>query len=98
MSDWIGLIFIVLILVGGIFALVRANEASRRLTQEEYEERLQEGMGRSMLSAGVMGLQKILEPAVEKAVAVQQDFRAGHYDGGQESGEDKNRAKGESKK
>ena len=87
MSDWIGLGVIVTILGSGIYALGRVSLPRAPLTDEEYEKRLQENKGRSMLSAGVMGLQKILEPAVEKAVEVQEDFRQGYYDGEQESGD-----------
>ncbi|HEY0005762.1 MAG TPA: hypothetical protein VGB17_13215 [Pyrinomonadaceae bacterium] len=94
MNDWVGLGLILLIVVGGIYALVRANEASsRKMTEAEYEERLKENKGRSMLSAGVMGLQTVLEPAAKRGVEVVQDFRAGHYDSEQESGEDKDKTK-----
>lgn len=87
MNDWIGLGIILLIVGGGLYLLMRANRP-RTLTQEEYEERLKESIGRGLLSGAAMGLQKILDPAVEKAVAVQNDLRAGHYDGEQESGDD----------
>ncbi|HEV7857460.1 MAG TPA: hypothetical protein VGO91_02320 [Pyrinomonadaceae bacterium] len=82
---------IVLIVGGGLYWLMRANQP-RELTQEEYEERLRESIGKGLLSGGAMGLQKILDPAAEKAVAVQNDLRAGHYHDQQESGDgdDKN--------
>ena len=41
-----------------------------------------------MLGAGMMGLQKILDPAAEKAAIVLEDFRQGYLDGEQESGDD----------
>lgn len=98
MNDWIGLAVILLIVLGGLYLLVRANRP-KALTQEEYEQRLRENVGRGMMSAGVVGLQKIFEPGVERAAAVLEDFRAGHYDGEQESGdgddeEDRERNKG----
>jgi len=40
-----------------------------------------------LLGAGLVGLQKALDPAMEKAVEVQEDFREGRYDGEQESGD-----------
>ena len=83
MTDWIGLGFILLIVLGGLYLLARP---AKPITQEEFEKRAAEGP--SLLSAGVMGLQKILDPAQEKAVAAQQDFRAGHLEGEQESGDD----------
>ncbi|HEX8096889.1 MAG TPA: hypothetical protein VF507_02580 [Pyrinomonadaceae bacterium] len=97
MGDWFGLLFILLVVAGGLYALVRANEP-KPLTKEEYERRLQESTGRGLLGAGVMGLQKILEPGVEKAAEVLTDYRAGHYDGEQESGDDKDRAEGKGRK
>ncbi|HEY0407758.1 MAG TPA: hypothetical protein VGC89_18630 [Pyrinomonadaceae bacterium] len=82
MSDWIGLGFIVLIVFGGLYLLARP---AKPVTQEEFEKRATEGP--SLMSAGVMGLQKILNPAEDKAVAAQQDLRQGYLDGEQESGE-----------
>jgi hypothetical protein len=41
-----------------------------------------------------MGLQKFLDPAQEKAIAAQEDFKQGYLDGEQESGEGKGK-KGE---
>ena len=88
MSDWIGLGFILLIVFGGLYFLTRP---AKPVTQEEFEKRAAEAP--SLLSAGVIGLQKILDPAVDKAVAAQEDFRQGYLDGEQESGEDNDKAK-----
>ena len=88
MSDWIGLGFILLIVFGGLYLLTRPVKP---VTQEEYEKRAAEAP--SMLSAGVIGLQKILDPAVDKAVATQEDFRQGYLDGEQQSGDDKDKTK-----
>ena len=87
MSDWIGLGFILLIVFGGLYLLTRPQPP---VSQEEHEKRAAENKG--MLSAGVMGLQKILDPAAEKAAAVQEDFRQGYLDGEQESGENNDKA------
>jgi hypothetical protein len=87
MNDWIGLGVIVLIVGGGLYWLMRANQP-RELTQEEYEKRLRESIGRGLVSGAGIAFQKFLDPAAEKAIAVQNDLRAGHYDAKQESGDD----------
>ena len=83
MKDFIGLAFILLLVGGGLYLLTRP---AKPLTTEEFEKRAKEGAG--MLGAGMMGLQKILDPAAEKAAIVQQDLRQGYLDGEQESGDD----------
>lgn len=83
MNDWIGLGFILLVVFGGLYLLTRPQKP---VTQEEFEKRAAEGP--SMLSAGAMGLQKILDPATGRAAAVQEDFRQGYLDGEQDSGDD----------
>jgi hypothetical protein len=70
MNDWIGLGVIVLTVGGGLYWLMRANQP-RELTQEEYEKRLRESFSRGVVSGAAMGLQKFLDPAAERAVAVQ---------------------------
>ena len=87
MRDLIGLAFILLLVVGGLYLLTRPTKP---LTVEEFEKRASEGGG--MLGAGMMGLQKVLDPGAEKAVAAVEDFRQGYLDGEQESGDgdDKN--------
>ena len=86
MKDFIGLGFILLLVFGGLYLLTRP---AKPLTVEEFEKRAHENPG--MLSAGMMGLQKILDPATEKAAIVQEDFRQGYLDGEQESGDDNNK-------
>lgn len=84
MSDWIGLGIIVFILLCGLLGLSHLGKPYD-VSSEEYERRAQEGPG--LLGAGLVGLQKALDPAMEKAVEVQEDFRQGRYDGEQESGD-----------
>src|SRR6185369_911865 len=84
MSDWIGLAIIVFIVLCGLFGLSRLGKPYD-ISVEEYERRAQEGPG--LLGAGLVGLQKALDPAMEKAAEVQEDFRQGRYDGDQESGD-----------
>jgi hypothetical protein len=85
MSDWIGLGIIVLVIVGAAIGLSMLGKPYE-VSQDEFDKRVHEAPG--LLSAGVMGLQKILEPAVEKAAITQEDFRQGYLDGEQESGDD----------
>lgn len=84
MSDWIGLGIIALVLLCALFGLSRLSKPYK-VTTEEFEKRANEGPG--LLGAGLIGIQKLLDPAVEKAAAVQEDLRQGRYDGEQGSGE-----------
>ncbi len=84
MSDWVGLGVILFLVACGIFGLSQLGKPYD-VTVEEYERRAQEGPG--LLGAGLVGLQKALDPAMEKAVEVQEDFRQGRYDGEQETGD-----------
>lgn len=85
MNDWIGLGVILVIVGGGFYALVRANEPRKPLTEEEFQKRAAESA--SFLSAGVSGLQGILDPSAKKAQEVIEDVRQGYYEGEQESGD-----------
>ena len=90
MSDWIGLGFIVLIVIGavaGLYVLSKPYE----VTQEEFDKRAHEAPG--MMSAGLASLQKFLNPAAGKAAEVQEDFKQGYLDGEQESGDGKEKGK-----
>ncbi|HJU54967.1 MAG TPA: hypothetical protein VJ715_10355 [Pyrinomonadaceae bacterium] len=88
MKDWIGLGFFLLLVFGGLYLLTRPTKP---LTVEEFEKRAAENPG--LLSAGALGLQKILDPAAGKAAEVQEDFRQGYLDGEQESGDDNDKTK-----
>ena len=98
MGDWIGLGLIVLVVLGALVGLSQLGKPREPISAEEYERRVQEGAGG--LSASVIGLQRILEPGAEKAVAVQQDLRAGYYnenehaDGDPDTGGDEDNAEG----
>jgi len=84
MSDWIGIgviLFIVLCGLLGLWGLSRPYNVS----VEEFEKRAQEGP--SLMSAGLSGLQKFLDPAAEKAIEVQEDLRQGRYNKKEESGD-----------
>ena len=84
MSDWIGLAVIVFLVICGLFGLSQLSKPYE-VTLDEYEKRAHEAPG--MLSAAIVGLQKVLDPATEKAVEAQEDLRQGRYDGEQGSGE-----------
>src|ERR1043165_9076254 len=84
MSDWIGLGIIAFVILCGIFALSRLSKPYD-VSTEEFERRAQEGPG--LLGAGLVGIQKALDPSMQKAVEVQEDFRQGRFDGEQESGD-----------
>ena len=84
MGDWIGLGIIILVVICGLVGLSHLGKPYD-VTVEEYERRAHEAPG--LLSAGLVGLQKALDPATEKAVEAQKDLRQGRYDGEQGSGD-----------
>jgi len=84
MNDWIGLAIIGFIVICGLFAWSHLSKPYD-LSIEEFEKRAQEGPG--LIGAGLVSLQKALDPAMDKAVEAQEDLRQGRYDGEQESGE-----------
>jgi hypothetical protein len=84
MNDWIGLGIIGFILMCAVLGLWGLSKPYN-VSQEEYEKRAGEGPG--LLGAGLVGLQKALDPAMEKAVVAQEELKQGRYDGEQGSGE-----------
>jgi len=84
MSDWIGIGVIIFIVLCGLFGLSQLSKPYE-VSAEEFEKRAQEGP--SLMSAGLSGLQKFLDPAEQKAVEVQEDLRQGRYDKKDESGD-----------
>jgi hypothetical protein len=77
MSDWIGLTIIGGVVLCGLAALWWLSRPYE-VSVEEFEKRAAEAP--SLLSAGFVGLQKILDPATAKAEATQKDLQAGRYD------------------
>jgi hypothetical protein len=75
-TDWIGLGVIAFVIVGGLILLNQITKPYDVKSEEEFQKRKQLGAR----TAGVMGLQQILDPAARKAVEVQQDLRRGIYD------------------
>ena len=82
-ADWIGIGVIVLVIVGGLLLLNQVTKPYDVKNEEEFEKRRREGTG--LLTAGMMGLQQILDPGARKAVEVQQDLRRGIYDDKEEA-------------
>ena len=82
-ADWIGIGVIVLVIVGGLLLLNQVTKPYDVNNEEELEKRRKEGTG--LLTAGMMGLQQILDPGARKAVEVQQDLRRGIYDDKEEA-------------
>lgn len=84
MGDLIGLGVIILLLVCGLVGLSHLGKPYE-VTPEEFERRAREAP--SLLSAGVMGLQKILDPAQGRTEVAQQEFKQHYEDGEQKSGD-----------
>lgn len=84
MNDLIGIGVIGLLVLGALFGLLRLSQPYN-VSTEEFEKRAHEAP--SLISAGMSGLQKILDPAAGKAMEVQEDFKQGYYNGEQESGD-----------
>ncbi|MGQ0762619.1 MAG: hypothetical protein ACT4OT_11505 [Acidobacteriota bacterium] len=75
-SDWIGIGVIALLIIAALFGLSQISKPYDVKTEEEFQKRKELGAR----TAGVMGLQQIIDPAAKKSVEVQQDLRHGIYD------------------
>jgi len=75
-SEWIGLGVVALVIIGGLLLLNQITKPYDVKDEEEFQRRKQMGAR----TAGLMGLQQILDPAAKKSVEVQQDLRRGIYD------------------
>lgn len=84
MGDWIGLGLIAFLILCGLWGLSQLSKPYD-VTTEEFEKRAHEAPG--FLSAGISGLQKMLDPAAGKAMEVQEDLKQGYYNAEQESGD-----------
>lgn len=82
-SDWIGIGVIGAVIAGILVLLNQVTKPYDVKTEEEFQKRRQEGAG--LLTAGLQGLQQVLDPAAKKAVEVQQDLRRGIYDDKEEA-------------
>lgn len=77
MSDWIGLLFFVLVVVGAFIGLKVLSKPVTR-TSEEFERNAAEG--KTMLGATMNALQELMNPAEAKAKEVQTQLKEGRYD------------------
>ena len=84
MNDLIGLGFIALLILVAVLFLLYLSKPYN-VSAEEFEKRAHEAP--SLISAGMSGLQKFLDPAAGKAMEVQEDLKQGYYNGEQESGD-----------
>lgn len=90
-----GLGIIVFLVLCGLFGLSQLSKPYD-VTTEEFERRAQEGPG--LLGAGLVGIQRALDPSKEKAVQVLEDLKQGRYDGEQESEDPPEAGDGSNKK
>ena len=84
MNDWIGLGIIAFLILCGLFGLLQLSKPYD-VSVEEFERRAKEGPG--LLGAGLVGIQKALDPAMQKAVEAQEDLKRGRYNKEDESGD-----------
>lgn len=89
MNDWIGLAFLILVAVGAWYGL-RVLGKPKKLTEQEFEQRVNEG--RSLVNAGMMELDKFLNPQAAKSIEVIEELKSGNYNQKQNKGDgdDKN--------
>jgi len=76
MSDWLGLSFLVLLILGAIFGL-RALAKPRTRTAEEFERNAAEGT--TALGASMNALQELMNPEAAKAKEVITQMKVGRY-------------------
>jgi hypothetical protein len=76
MSDVVGLLFFVLLVVGVFVGLKILGKPQKR-TEAEFEKNVAEST--SMLGAGMNALQKALDPAAARAKEVQTQMKEGRY-------------------
>ena len=91
MQDWIGLLFIILLIVGAFVGLKILAKPTKR-TEEEFERSAAESA--SLLGASMNALQEILDPAEARAKEVKTQLKQGTYNKkkreGKAEGEDLN--------
>jgi hypothetical protein len=74
--DFIGLGVIAIVVVGGLLLLNQITKPYDVKDEEEFQRRKELGAR----TAGVRGLEMILDPAAKKSVEVRQDLQRGIYD------------------
>jgi hypothetical protein len=76
MSDWIGILFFLLLLVGG-FVGVRALANQKPRTTEEFEKNAAENT--TMAGALLNALHDVTDPASQRAKEVRMQMKDGRY-------------------
>lgn len=76
MQDWIGLVFLILLVLGAIFGL-RALSKPRVSTAEEFERRAADE--KTMLGATANALQEAIDPATAKSKEVIAQMQDGTF-------------------
>ena len=76
MSDWVGLAFFVLLIVGALFGL-KALGKPRKTTSEEFERNAAEGT--TMLGASMNALNELMNPSEAKAKEVITQMKEGRF-------------------
>lgn len=84
MSDWIGLGFLILLVIAAWLGL-RTLSKPRKSTEQEFERKVSEG--RSLVNAGMMELDKFINPQAAKSIEVVQNLKSGKYNKKQNSGD-----------
>ena len=76
MSDVLGLLFFVLLIIG-VFVGLKILAKPQTRTEAEFERNVAEST--SMLGAGVNALQEAIDPAAARAKEVQMQMKEGRY-------------------
>ena len=76
MSDWLGLGFFILLIIG-VFVGLKALSKPVTRTEEEFERNAAEGT--TMLGASMNALQEMINPEAAKAKEVQTQMKEGRY-------------------
>lgn len=76
MNDWLGLLFFVLLVGGGLLGLKLLSKPQKR-TAEEFERSAAENT--TMLGASMNALQELMNPDAAKAKEVQTQLKEGRY-------------------
>jgi hypothetical protein len=76
MGDWLGLGFILILIIGAVAGLRKLSRPATR-TNEEFERNAAESA--SLLGASMNALQELMNPAEAKAKEVEMQMKEGRY-------------------
>ena len=76
MTDWLGLTFFILLIIGVHFGIKMLGNQPKR-TEDEFENRVSDGTG--LMSAGVNALNELLNPNEAKAKEVKVQLKEGRF-------------------